>query len=241
MTDAAAAITAADDELQAWREVHAHLSKAVLVAQEAVAVAKTNRRYWLEEICANVTPEGKLINTSCWKKSGKSTRKPAAKRKTATASGTKAKRQRKQQVPNEASHFPVAYNFPVPPQPIMPNDAAGMAAMPPQMYADLSNGEDRPQMSPMQAAQSSSFPAPSNFVSRGKVLPPMRGKVLPQPHMRGKVLPTNAMAAPYSAAQQAAPVPHVPVVPNANPMGAYASVLQAGDDSDDTESDEDDD
>lgn len=67
----------------------------------------------------------------------------------------------------------------------------------------------------------------------------MRGKVLPQPHMRGKVLPANAMAAPYSAAQQAAPVPHVPVVPNANPMGAYASVLQAGDDSDDTESDED--
>lgn len=74
------------------------------------------------------------------------------------------------------------------------------------------------------------------------MLPPMRGKVLPQPPMRGKVLPSNiAMAAPYSAAQQAAPVPRaVPVVPNANPMGAYASVLQAGDDSDDTVSDEDD-
>ena len=75
------------------------------------------------------------------------------------------------------------------------------------------------------------------------MLPPMRGKVLPQPPMRGKVLPQppiNVMAAPYSAAQQVAPVPHVPVVPNANPMGAYASVLQAGDDSDDTVSDEDD-
>ena len=79
--------------------------KQSLVAQEAVAVAKANRRYWLEEICANVTPEGKLINTSSWKKSGKSTRKPAAKRK-ATASGTKAKRQRKQeQVPNEQPHI----------------------------------------------------------------------------------------------------------------------------------------
>lgn len=161
MTDAADTITASDDELHAWRQVHAHLSKAIAVAQEAVAVAKANRRYWLEEICANVTPEGKLINTSSWKKSGKSTRKPTAKRK-ATASGTKAKRQRKQeQVPNEAPHFPVAYNFPVPPpQPILPNNAAGMAAMPPQMYVDPNNSEDRPQMTPMQAAQSSNFPPP---------------------------------------------------------------------------------
>ena len=74
------------------------------------------------------------------------------------------------------------------------------------------------------------------------MLPPIRGKVLPQPPLRGKVLPQSPMVAPYSAAQQqAAPVSHaVPVVPNANPMGAYASVLQAGDDSDDTVSDEDD-
>lgn len=70
-------------------------------------------------------------------------------------------------------------------------------------------------------------------MSRGKVLPPMRGKVLPP--MRGKVLPPTPIA-PYPAAQ--ASVPPAPV-PNANPMGAYASVLQGGDDSD-TASDEDD-
>lgn len=160
MTADAASVTASDDELQAWREVHAHLSKAVLVAQEAVAVAKTTRRYWLEEICANVTPEGKLVNTSSWKKSGKTTRKPAAKRKTA-ASGTKAKRPRKQPAAsNEPPSISVPFLFPVhPPPAILPNDAAGMAALPPQMYADPNNGEDRPQMTPMQAAQSN-YPPP---------------------------------------------------------------------------------
>lgn len=63
---------------------------------------------------------------------------------------------------------------------------------------------------------------------RGKVLPPTRGKVLPP-----------AMA-PYPQAQAptAVQVPPAPV-PNAHPMGAYASVLQGGDDSD-TASDEDD-
>jgi hypothetical protein len=64
----------------------------------------------------------------------------------------------------------------------------------------------------------------------------MRGKVLPQPPVGGKVLPPT-ISQPYSAAQ--AHVPAAPV-PNANPMGAYASVLQGGDDSDDTVSDEDD-
>lgn len=139
----------ANDELQAWREVHDRLTKAILVAKEAVAVAKAQRRYYLEEHCANVTPEGKLVNTSAWKKSGKTTRKPAAKRKVAAADSTVEKRKRKVEV-NETF-----FGYGMGPQPILPNDAAGMALA--QMYAvnDQSNtAGDHPQMTPMQAAQS---------------------------------------------------------------------------------------
>ena len=44
------------------------LTEAVIVAKEAVAAAKAQRRYWLEEIAANLTTEGKLTATSVWKK-----------------------------------------------------------------------------------------------------------------------------------------------------------------------------
>jgi hypothetical protein len=70
-----------ESELKAWREAHRHLTHAVLVAKEAVAVAKAQRRYWMEEICANLTPEGKPTATSVWKKPTKTTRKAPAKRK----------------------------------------------------------------------------------------------------------------------------------------------------------------
>lgn len=55
-------------ELKTWKEIHSHLSHAILVAREAVDVAKAQRRYWLEEIAANITDEGKLTAASVWKK-----------------------------------------------------------------------------------------------------------------------------------------------------------------------------
>ena len=39
-----------NNELESWREVHGLLIKAVLVAREAVAAKKAQRRFWLEEI-----------------------------------------------------------------------------------------------------------------------------------------------------------------------------------------------
>jgi hypothetical protein len=63
----------------------------VLVAKEAVAVAKAQRRYWMEEICANLTPEGKLTATSVWKKP---TETPSSRKKTTTK-----RKQQQQQLP----------------------------------------------------------------------------------------------------------------------------------------------
>jgi hypothetical protein len=68
-------------DLQAWREVHKRLTEAVIVAKEAVAAAKSQRRYWLEEIAANLTPEGKLTATSPWKKTIKPKSSSTGKRK----------------------------------------------------------------------------------------------------------------------------------------------------------------
>jgi hypothetical protein len=55
------------DEKDLWLEAHRLLSQAVLVANEAVDAARAQRRYWMEEICANVTADGTLISTSGWK------------------------------------------------------------------------------------------------------------------------------------------------------------------------------
>lgn len=57
-----------EEELEAWREVHRHLTQAVLAAREGVAAAKAQRRFWMEEICGNLTPEGKLVQSSVWKR-----------------------------------------------------------------------------------------------------------------------------------------------------------------------------
>lgn len=53
-------------ELDAWRQVHEQLTNAVIIAKEAVAAKKLQRRFWLEEICANLTEEGKLTTSSVW-------------------------------------------------------------------------------------------------------------------------------------------------------------------------------
>jgi hypothetical protein len=55
-------------ELGSWRQVHAQLVEAVSIAREAVAAKKLQRRFWLEDICANLTEDGKLTATSVWKR-----------------------------------------------------------------------------------------------------------------------------------------------------------------------------
>jgi len=54
------------NELEAWKEVHDSLTAAVQISLEAVAALKAQHRYWLEEICANLTDEGKLQASSVW-------------------------------------------------------------------------------------------------------------------------------------------------------------------------------
>ena len=55
-------------EIKSWREAHKLLSHAVLVSNEAVDSIRAQRRYWMEEICSNLTSVGTLASTSVWKK-----------------------------------------------------------------------------------------------------------------------------------------------------------------------------
>lgn len=55
------------DGIDAWREVHRHLTLAISAAQDGIVAEKSKRRFLLEEICANVTAEGKLTQNSSWK------------------------------------------------------------------------------------------------------------------------------------------------------------------------------
>lgn len=80
--------------LEAWRQVHSHLIRAVTVAREAVAAKKAQRRFWMEEICANLTEEGSLTNSSVWKRPV-SPRKPLTAKKAATKSPVSAKKRKK--------------------------------------------------------------------------------------------------------------------------------------------------
>ena len=72
------------NELEAWRQVHEHLTKAVGIAREAVAAKKLQRRFLMEEICGNMMEEGKLTQTSVWKR-------PVQPKKTAKKSAPKQK------------------------------------------------------------------------------------------------------------------------------------------------------
>lgn len=58
-------------QLQAWRQVHAHLIRAVTTAREAIAAKKCQRRFWMEEICGNLGEDGMLLPTSVWNRPGK--------------------------------------------------------------------------------------------------------------------------------------------------------------------------
>jgi hypothetical protein len=55
-------------ELESWRHVHRTLIEAVKVSEAAVAAQKTQRRYWLEEICANLGDGGLHQQSSLWKR-----------------------------------------------------------------------------------------------------------------------------------------------------------------------------
>lgn len=64
--------------IEAWRQVHSHLVRSVAIAREALAAKKAQRRFWMEEICANLTEEGNLTPTSVWKRPDPSSKKASA-------------------------------------------------------------------------------------------------------------------------------------------------------------------
>jgi hypothetical protein len=70
----------AASELESWRQVHRSLIEAVKVSEEAVAAQKAQRRYWLEEICANLDEEGMHQPTSVWKRPQVTIKKQPPKR-----------------------------------------------------------------------------------------------------------------------------------------------------------------
>jgi hypothetical protein len=61
-----------NSDLETWKEVHSTLQKAVQLAQDAVAVQAAQRRFWLEELNANLGDESSNIygskSSSVWKK-----------------------------------------------------------------------------------------------------------------------------------------------------------------------------
>jgi hypothetical protein len=100
-------------DLEAWREIHKELTNAVLIAKEAVAAKKLQRRFWMEEICANLTEEGKLTHTSVWKKPMPQKRNVAKKtatkkrkkvdKKSSVAASKKTKQEKQEQANGPAA------------------------------------------------------------------------------------------------------------------------------------------
>lgn len=89
-----------EQSLEYWKEVHQQLINAVLISKDAIAVQKAQRRYWLAEINANLTPEGKLTNNSVWKRpSRRGKRGSTAGSATTTVKGG-TKRKKKETVSN---------------------------------------------------------------------------------------------------------------------------------------------
>jgi hypothetical protein len=84
--------SAAPSELDAWKEVHATLTEAVKRAQDAVHAQKAQRRFWMEEICANLTGEGKLKPTSVWKRPVVQKKSAVKKPTVPKTAGTKRKK-----------------------------------------------------------------------------------------------------------------------------------------------------
>jgi hypothetical protein len=61
-------VTQDPTQLDSWKQVHAHLTKAILAARESVQAKKRQRRFWLETICANLSKDGKLTQRSTWQR-----------------------------------------------------------------------------------------------------------------------------------------------------------------------------
>lgn len=57
-----------NNEIETWRGVHRALIQAVKCAEEAIAAQRAQKRYWLEEICANLDDDGGHQVTSVWKR-----------------------------------------------------------------------------------------------------------------------------------------------------------------------------
>jgi hypothetical protein len=74
-----------DDDIESWRELHRNLIEAVKVAEEAVASQKVQRRYWLEEICANLDEDGTHLTSSVWNRPLTLTKKMITKRASSTS------------------------------------------------------------------------------------------------------------------------------------------------------------
>lgn len=79
-------------DVNAWREAHAHLTMAVSAARDAVAAERVKRRYLLEEICANIAPEGDLVPGSNWSRAATKAATAARRAKAAAAGGAAAKK-----------------------------------------------------------------------------------------------------------------------------------------------------
>lgn len=82
--------------LDQWREVHTKLTIALAITQDAIDAEKCKRKFLLEHILHNLTPDGQLTRDSKWSKSTSSSSKSKSvttksSRPSSSTSSTKAK------------------------------------------------------------------------------------------------------------------------------------------------------
>jgi hypothetical protein len=65
-------------EYETWKNVHQMLLEAVQATEQTVTILKIQKRYWLEEICSNLTNDGKLAANSTWRLNRLSSTSPNA-------------------------------------------------------------------------------------------------------------------------------------------------------------------
>ena len=84
-------------QLEVWQEVHSSLLHAIRKSQAGIAVEKAQRRFWLEEIAANLNEDGTLKNKSIWQRPAPLLRHTVggAAKKAAAASSTGSKKRKK--------------------------------------------------------------------------------------------------------------------------------------------------
>jgi hypothetical protein len=129
--------TAADESssIDPWQQIHTTLLAAVREAELAVAAQKSQRRFWLEELCGNLTEDGSLTATSVWKRSTSSTKTAASKTAAAaakrkrTTSPTAAKKNAKIKVQHQPPADPPAFSYWQPVSAGMPVPASNLHLM----------------------------------------------------------------------------------------------------------------